>query len=575
LFRLSKKQKRRGFSTLLLAVVLTAVIIVILVPLSMNILEYEEKINTYKRSLADYTYQASQEKVRMRFDEDTGKIIITVENIGGYPISIDKIFIECPSDYLYINVANLTEYPGIELVPSSAYDGNTIMIDVGKEISLRINRSDYELWCSLQDLDVQMISKRGVIHEPLGITYVQRANISEMLIAGYVPLLYKDIYDLAQDFGINNTVINEPYPPLKNVTGMVSEQLLFIPTGWPEYDVDIYTLTNNEITFGVLAIGYDPSWVKEIYQVGFENAPPPRYFIFIAGGEGRGPTQSIKVGTKTQVLDQQGWRLKIYNFTGDIIIYQNGLEIARLEPGINGNKSAMGFWYYGYSVDLTVYINGHASKVVAYQRSPAGNIPPGSDTSYEPYLLLGDFDGNFINELVYVTEDATYDGPGDVDDHGARRTSVELWDQSTTPLILIIPGSQASSDEYGAVQIKFSYYVHDNSWDPYQLNDNYDTRDIITVALVDASTGEIVVSKTIGYQEITFLHQTVIDDFSEGNKYFTRIFTSLTLPIPNVSGKIYYAIIMIEDPYGNENGYNDADFTIGIEVIDVQLYSSD
>ncbi|MCX8185485.1 MAG: hypothetical protein N3E43_07020, partial [Sulfolobales archaeon] len=68
------------------------------------------------------------------------------------------------------------------------------------------------------------------------------------------------------------------------------------------------------------------------------------------------------------------------------------------------------------------------------------------------------------------------------------------------------------------------------------------------------------------YQEICNYHKTLIERPGEDN-YFTKLSQSIYIPIPP-RGR-YRVVIAIQDPYSSLGNQNDADITIGIEIIGV------
>ncbi|MGC8975740.1 MAG: hypothetical protein ACP5KB_06065, partial [Thermoprotei archaeon] len=222
-----------------------------------------------------------------------------------------------------------------------------------------------------------------------------------------------------------------------------------------------------------------------------------------------------------------------------------------------------------------------ANQVLVFKRIASGEGGTQA-TTYYPYLFIGDLDGNGVNEVVFVTEDAFYGEKKDYDDRNPLDPELErttLLDYSEVPLPLTINLSRVTGVSDGSIpgsrfsglMLGINLIFHDNSYpDGDQLGDNDDTRTLLRISLVQKDEAGNIVSRYVvrefDYQEICNYHKTIIKDFINDN-YYVKISQNIYVPVPG-TGK-YWLLIEIMDPYYRTGTTNDVDFTIGFEIISI------
>ncbi|MEM1525955.1 MAG: hypothetical protein QW775_02150 [Ignisphaera sp.] len=235
------------------------------------------------------------------------------------------------------------------------------------------------------------------------------------------------------------------------------------------------------------------------------------------------------------------YRLKIENFTG----------IINLGLGIHAcyiNKTSM----------CTLSLNGQADRILLYNstdRARSGTV------GLEPYVFIGDIDGNDNVEMIFVTQDFSYGGGSNVNDRLTIDLSTVYYiDSSITPLRLVFHQVPIDSNKYSSAILSVRMFFWDNSIDDISNNDN---RVIVRVGLYDNTTKTFIYSVYLSYYELCrYRHVT---PFSIS--YITKDFT---IYIPN-TGRRYYVAIEILDPFHLEGNRNDADLIIGLEYIGIAL----
>jgi len=373
--------------------------------------------------------------------------------------------------------------------------------------------------------------------------------------------------------------------------GRAKRPLVTDPSVW-YYNVGITTLTpsgeEGAAPFGIVLIGYDPSYLTDLAR-GINTTP--RYFIMIVGA-GNTPVLYVANETVSAYLpfshgyfspNRWGrWRIKIWNFSGEITILQNGVPIASTNRTL-APKSPLGIWYYGYWINASIVLRGHASKVMYYFPMRGGGSLYHVQTTYDPYLAIADIDGDGIPEVVFIDEDVGFGSVQDFDDHAyVDGRYVTYLDYTSQPLELTlnlskltglssggIPGSR-----YSLAYLYLQLFFHDNSWpDQQQFIDNDLTLPVFQVVLRDSSGNSRVVY-SVDYQTIANYHRTLIENLSSDQKYFTKMSVVIPIYLPNPS-ETYWITLEIMDLYNvsitDVGIQNDADFTIGISVIGVAL----
>ncbi|MEM4040968.1 MAG: hypothetical protein QXM83_04015, partial [Ignisphaera sp.] len=279
------------------------------------------------------------------------------------------------------------------------------------------------------------------------------------------------------------------------------------------------------------------------------------------------------------------------NYTGVIQIKKGNTIIAcssTVPSGCSGIAlPAIGAWYYGTtdkSINLRIYLNGFATYVARFMRMASDQSVTG-ESSYYPYLFIGDIDGNGLNEIIFITEDAYYGDSSRINDMYGND---DLSDWTTVPLTLKLLqiGRALGSDDgsidgsvYSGVVLYMNIFFHDNSHpDENQLEDIDRTDWVLRILLIDRDNNEYIV-REYRYQEICNYHKTRVTDFGRDN-YFVKISQSIYVPLPS-TGR-YWIAVAFQDSYSYERRYygtrpgqrnvyfiNDVDFTVGLEFIGV------
>lgn len=542
----SSKKNHRGVSTAIMSFIISTVVLVIFTFIFLNIASSMYTASAGYRSVVKYSHVQQMHQIVLNKTTD----YIYLINVGSSDIIVDQIVIR-------------TYVGGIEVrKPLDICEANTIPA-LG------------QIKCTSYYDYVAVITVDGVVIYPQVPTiraHAVRANATYM-----VPITFSlgEIAELQQGFNASIELIAKPYPRESaqvNYTGILSTN---IPILQQEFR-NISVLTNiTGVSFGVVIVGYDPSWVLEKINKPSEDIPPRFSIMILAPRFTTG--ERIRIGSSEYSLVGNGTRIFISNFTGIVQIKRDNTTIAcsSTTTGIchSGLLPAVGFWYYGSTdstLNLRLYINGTAVYVAYYTRMPTTYSPSGR-TSYLPYLFIGDVDGNGLNDLVFITEDAYY---GSSSVNNDLYSSVNLNDWSTTPLILrllqvgyslgSIDGSIDGS-RYAGVALYMNIFFHDNSHpDENQLGDNDRTDWVLRVLLIDEYGNEYVV-REYRYQEICNYHKTRVVDFRRDN-YFAKLSQSLYISFPT-AGK-YWIALAIQDPYG-QGPQNDADITIGVEFIGI------
>lgn len=537
----------RGISTLLVSFIISIAILSIFIYIFINMVASMYSGFLHFRNVVRYSqlHEVSQLVVDRTIDR------VYIFNLGPSDIAIDQVIV--------IDQASRIEAKKVfELCNSSLIPVYTVAAcDPGYE------------YIAVVTLDGAVIYPRT----PVKRIYQLRANATYI-----IPIIFsiKNPEDLRTEFDVDLRLIAKPYTNADiRFRGIKSEKLILLPPGQESefYNARVSTGSSG-LAFGVVVIGYDPSWIIE--KTANQNSDtPPRFTVLIAGPGFTG-TEKITINRREYTLSGNGFRILINNFSGVIQIKHRDSVIACSSSIPNQCSGvplpAIGPWYYGTTdsnLNLRIYLNGTASYLARFMRMASGNSPTG-ETSYYPYLFIGDFDGNGINDVIFVTEDAYYGGSSSIND---RYGNDDLSDWSTTPLILRLPqvgkslGSPDGSIDgktFAGIALYINIFFHDNSHpDENQLEDIDKTDWLLRILLVDEDGNEYIV-REYRYQEICNYHKTYITDFGKDN-YFVKLSQSIYVPIPSSEGR-YWVAIAFQDPYAT-GPRNDADITVGVEFI--------
>jgi len=559
--RFSRLKLRRGISTLLLSTLIIAALLTSITAVYMQSSLLRRSMTSGAYSLMQYSELHDLTRLAILQEEGFG---LRVTNIGVLPVELQYFVVD--------------EGHGIKIIEASSLPS-----DCGR-VSLQQGQSCNYL--GLTGKVTAIITSAGVVVRPeyVGVR-------SEIVGATYISLIpLESVYtpeDLSRLFDIPNELIDLPLAggQGRRYAGMRGDKLFLITANDLRGDVDVVTgskVGNNPPTiapigFGVMLIGYDPAWVR--YPVG-----APQYTIMLTiPKDVPQDTYLIVGGQKVSDYGSRDLRIVMRGFRGLIEIY-NGSQLLACTGG-SCPRDVLGGWYYGYKSSssdpnpiLKVKLSGFASQILIFKRVASGEGGTQA-TTYYPYLFIGDLDGNGVNEVVFVTEDAFYGSSGQYDDRNPLDTSVSLLDYSEVPLPLTLnlsgitgnPDGSIPGSAFSGLLLNINFIFHDNSYPDgeAQLNDNDDTRTVLRISLIQRDDSGNITSRYVirefDYQEICNYHKTVIKDFINDN-YYTKISQQIYAPVPG-TGR-YWLLIEIIDPYGI-GLTNDADFTIGFEIISI------
>ena len=559
--RSSRLSLRRGISTLLLSTLIIAALLTSTASVYML-------SGTLRRSVTSGAYSLIQ------YSELHDLTRLTVIQEEGYNLRVANIGV-IPTELQYVVV---DEGYGIKIVEVSS-----LASSCGESL---LKQGQECVYFGLSGRVVALVTSAGVVVRP---EYVGVRG--EMVGATYMSLIpLEGVYtpeDLSKLFNIPSELIDLPLAggQGRRYAGMRGDKLFLITANDIRGNVEVVTGSKKgnafevaPIGFGVMLIGYDPAWLRHPYGA-------PQYTIILTIPKDVPQQNYLAIGgQKLSDYGSRDLRVVIRGFRGVIKVYNESTLVAC--TGSSCARDVLGAWYYGYrssssdpNPTLMVELSGLATQVLTFKRIASGEGGTQA-TTYYPYLFIGDLDGNGVNEVVFITEDAYYGGSSQYNDRNPLDPKVTLLDYSEVPLPLtlnlsgITGGADGSipGSRFSGLIININLVFHDNSYPDgeAQLSDNDDTKTLLRVSLIQKDDAGNIVSKYIireyDYQEVCNYHKTIIRDFINDN-YFVKIPQSLYVPIPG-SGK-YWVLIEIMDPYGYTGTTNDVDFTIGFEIISI------
>jgi len=469
------------------------------------------------------------------------------------------------------NITNVGTAPtSIEFVALNTSNG-VEMLYMPKALSNCTNLNPFQSCrASLSGEPITIVTRGGVVIHPEHISVpVQVGNYTRVYTISFQGIA--EPQKLAKIFDVNKSLIEVPYPG-GEYNAVISEAPLYLSQN----------ITNANVylsgEFGVLIVGYSPAYATTIYVANASSTPT--YNIMVTSVSITGSiTNSSALANSFGI----GYRIELLNFSGVIELYNCSTHkvIACSPPTsplcqeIGVSRRALGVWYYSHAVDLCFNISGYAQQALIFA--------PGNgegNTTYYPYIYLGDVDGDGLVDFMLVTESVGYGNASTVDDsYGA----VDMSTASGVPLTLYINLSAVTGYRNGAipgalysgVYLFINFWFHDDSYpDTQQLNDNPDTRTLLRIVLINASNpSDVIDIRDYAYQEVANYHQTLIHNVTEGALYYSKLSQLVYVPIPPKG--LWRLAIQIQDPYFEEYNslgcVNDADFTIGIEIMGIVL----
>ncbi|MBE9391261.1 hypothetical protein IOK49_04135 [Fervidicoccus fontis] len=333
-------------------------------------------------------------------------------------------------------------------------------------------------------------------------------------------------------------------------------------------------------------------------------------FNITYGNSGWTPTSSSSNFASTLANWLSGssnpWRIKIegLNATNIAIKYYTYNSYSNLYFYIwhNGMQS-IGKYYYG-GVDEQIYtssnlpnminvpqttiiIQGVASSIKFYNTNTSLANKP---STYDPYLIIADTDGNGYPELIFTTEDFsfshsvqgsgsdkprvftiadTYSSGDSIPPGKSAQAQYVAVDYTTVPLEMILTQVPINGTQYLGVDVVASLYFHDSIYGQNVLSTITATdRGLLSIMLLDVNNSySVVSSKNFTYQDLASLESCYPPST-------TSFSINVVLPVP-YSPHLYEVAVAFWDPYiyDSETGTNNDEVTLGVEFIGFQLYS--
>lgn len=338
------------------------------------------------------------------------------------------------------------------------------------------------------------------------------------------------------------------------------------------YDVVVKT-SGTGACFGVIAIARN---------VG--GAPGDSYNVMITfprTGSGDLATNLTLGGSPLSLGNFGVLRVQVYGFRGQLTLYRGSSAVACIPP-TPSCPEPLGIFYYGYYYDMRVAMDGKAEEVRVF-----GGVPfsAGISTSYLPYLFVGDLDGNGANDVVFITEDASFGDRAAYNDRNPLGSSPLFLDSSTTELVLKLNLSLISGNSDGSVEgatldgliFYVRVFLHDNSFPDntthlpkrLDLSDVRNNQVVLRLFLV-SETGALFELRSFDFYELMGGHRTVVENPVTGG-FYEYVQLSAYVPLPP-SGRFWVAI-GLKDPFScsAQGGsiFDDLDLTIGFDTIHV------
>ncbi|MEM1961923.1 MAG: hypothetical protein QXY48_05520 [Sulfolobales archaeon] len=301
--------------------------------------------------------------------------------------------------------------------------------------------------------------------------------------------------------------------------------------------------------------------VRNVF-LGYDPRDPSKYVLLITSDTSM--TITLNGNRNTFCTNLPATRVKIYGFrstaregiiriAGDTSRFGSGVWIVKPDQDVGE------YTFIGGSGRGKISMIGIADRVEVY----CFETNSYRYTSYYPYILFM----NTVGEpgrasLLFTTIDAVYGLASSPND---RPGSTPLQDFSQLPLALVYKRMEISNNNTKAVLLLLNYRFHDNEGNDF-AGVTVD-RPIIILGIIDDE------NRVVSYRSFTFRELTRYEDTypSTAQAQSSLVF----IPIPSkdsVGIKNYFVFIIIQDPYLNNNTYDDVDITIYIESLTILLY---
>ena len=613
----------KGISAVVAGTIILLLIILGVIPLIMLY------INTMQETYRAYSLSSSLNLLKdlESINANLSNGILTVENTGPITIAISYFTLKdregtCSLIVNAFDAALRYAISSNKVTLDSA--NNLTVLEPGGYIKINITKlglNGIKGVCNIA-------TARGNVIEVKEITTIAQTALTIMA----TPVTF-DVATLTGRTDLSvSTEQTRPSLPSDTGTGMV--RVSYIDTSLQTALIRIFEVKSNEgsiiriwgdestcnVSYNNIFIGYDPEW-------SVDKRGTPLYNILITGYEDIVIHISKEGGIEPEVyinnlsgeyynISDEGnyyrisisgipYRIKILGFkpTDDLVLYYDVNYNGILEESeeLRG-KDALGYWwlysdqYICTSLDNCVKmakgylkLNGTAKQVIVYMDADYLDLFNITEGSYDPYLFSADVDGNGYPELLFITEDESCSNANlgsllfgrfnDVAHIGSYEIDNKTWadDWSIKPFFINLTGYSVEGGKIALVQVAVRVYFHDNLFDNLQffkvlglsipLSEEVEDRSrvLFGIYLIDSITGNIVSSREWNFDELDKLESTF-----PPNKNFAVL--SATLPVPQ--NGTYFIALGFQDPYEHtDDGFNDGDFIIALEVVSVTYYA--
>lgn len=419
---------RRGQAELIGGLIVLTVVLVILVPFLLQVLlDYRRVAEEQERSsLAHLERLAEKILVSWLSPLDSRYPAFWVNNTGTVRVTLKTVYIVDLTANRLLYIVNLTDYQPEEGKPIRSITKYPQVVRVSRApITLNPGEAallevDPRAVAGYRRIAVSLLSDRGVIHPVQG----RGASVEDVVLKAV---------SVEQRVIFIGDILNSPSVELKDPNALSNVNpttgVRGYTTGGATYGYSIQSTCNNCPLDRVIRF--------RNAIIGFEPGSSSRLNILLTYVEGS-TLYRVKV---LRFQPEEGFYFRYRTSDGSYNIYVD-----------NGNYSrALGFWYYGTSI-AEIRLKGLATSFTVYRQDFSRSM-----SSYDPYIIVVDVDGNGVGELIFTTEDYYYGSSNppqvicDVDEGG------RFLDYS----VVKVDGRVEPDTEWG-----FAFMIKDVSIDP-------------------------------------------------------------------------------------------------------------
>ena len=547
----------RGLSAIIAGAIVFAVLLMVFYTYSSLM---QRQLHTMQATIhafsAQHEYYSS---ISGSYSVSGNQLVVTIRNGGLKTLSLSKIFIDAEVGGNRVRTLVPFENTTVSwLITGVTVLGNvtdgTLVLDPGHTASVEISFAEPPVVHGLA-----VVTADGFVVNLKEIVPRQEENLTSAIAiassSNLGDLVINSLFNLSNP---NLTVVNSdqvlaPGSPDDPGSGVASAG----DGVWCLYEeIDNATLSGY-VYYEVLISGYYPGSTSYYDMM----------FTVYSGSSGsslviENSTEKLKLA---DLLDTYPLvKVVVYGYGGS---FSNIYYYSDASGNCNSVTDTIGEFYFGNLESCGashIYLNGVAERVLIYVR--ASSCGGSTETSYMPFLLVADTDGNTYPEIIFNTVDLEFGDQSQAGDDkyvaGWRwyTYSLDADDVSTQPFIMVIKTISLDSSKYDAVIVSFRFFFFDDAGgDQEELDTN---SWIFKIGLYDPETGQLYGAQEFKYQQLMGLEDT----YPPSTAFDVR---TVTLLLPK-TGKTYYVAVEFQDPYGNPgNGYNDADITIGVEYVTI------